>query len=58
MVVNLRETETKYDAPANAALPGLDQLPRVAAVRGPEEQRLDAAMGCARLAGRPSWSGR
>src|SRR5215469_14166560 len=42
MVANLRETETKYDAPAHAALPALEQLPAVAAVRGPEEQRLDA----------------
>jgi inorganic triphosphatase YgiF len=42
MVVNQRETETKYDAPAHAALPGLEQLPQVAAVRGPEEQRLEA----------------
>src|SRR5215467_6284598 len=42
MVANLRETETKYDAPAHAALPGLDQLPRVAEVRGPEEQQLEA----------------
>jgi CHAD domain-containing protein len=42
MVVNLRETETKYDAPADTALPGLEQLPQVAAVRGPEKQRLEA----------------
>ena len=42
MVVNQRETETKHDAPAPAALPGLEQLPQVAAVRGPEEQRLEA----------------
>src|SRR5215471_1899936 len=42
MVVNQTETETKYDAPANAALPGLEQLPQVAAVRGPEEQQLEA----------------
>src|SRR5262245_17704545 len=42
MVANLRETETKYDAPANAALPGLEQLPQVAAVRGPEEQQFEA----------------
>jgi len=38
----LNQTETKYDAPANAALPGLEQLPQVAAVRGPQEQRLEA----------------
>ena len=42
MAVNLRETETKYDAPAGLALPGLGQLPSVAGVRGPEEQRLEA----------------
>ena len=42
MVVNLSETETKYDAPAGGALPGLEQLPQVAAVREPEEQRLEA----------------
>jgi CHAD domain-containing protein len=42
MAVNVNETETKYDAPAGAALPGLDRLPRVAAVSGPEEQRLEA----------------
>jgi CHAD domain-containing protein len=42
MVVNMRETETKYDVPAHAAMPGLEQLPQVAAVRGPEEQRLEA----------------
>ncbi len=42
MVANLQETETKYDAPADAELPGLTPLPRVATVRGPEEQRLEA----------------
>ncbi|MBO0818317.1 MAG: CYTH domain-containing protein, partial [Actinobacteria bacterium] len=42
MVVNLRETETKYDAPADAALPGMEQLPQVGAVHGPEEQQLEA----------------
>lgn len=42
MVVNLRETETKYDVPAHAALPGLERLPQVAAVRGPQQQRLEA----------------
>jgi CHAD domain-containing protein len=42
MAVNLNETETKYDAPADAALPGLERLPEVATVRGPEVQRLEA----------------
>ena len=42
MAVNLNETETEYDAPADAALPGLQQLPQVATVRGPEVQRLEA----------------
>jgi CHAD domain-containing protein len=42
MAVNLNETETKYDAPADAALPDLEQLPQVATVRGPEVQRLEA----------------
>src|SRR5215471_16084355 len=42
MALNQTETETKYDAPANAALPGLERLPQVAAVRGPAEQRLEA----------------
>jgi CHAD domain-containing protein len=42
MAVNVNETETKYDAPAGARLPSLDQLPQVAAVSGPEQQRLEA----------------
>jgi hypothetical protein len=42
MVVNLQETGTKYDAPVDAPLPGLEGLPQVAAVRGPEEQQLEA----------------
>src|SRR5215813_11524640 len=42
MAVNQHKTEIKYDAPADVALPGLEQLPRVATVRGPEEQRLEA----------------
>jgi len=29
MAMDLRETETKHDAPADAALPGLEQLPQV-----------------------------
>jgi hypothetical protein len=37
-----RETETKYDAADDAALPPLDGLPGVAAVSGPREQRLEA----------------
>jgi CHAD domain-containing protein len=42
MAINLHETETKYDAPADVVLPSLEQLPQVATVRGPEEQRLEA----------------
>jgi CHAD domain-containing protein len=42
MVVNVTETETKYDAPAGAGLPRLDGLPQVAATSGPEQQRLEA----------------
>jgi CHAD domain-containing protein len=42
MAVNVNETETKYDAPAGAGLPHLDRLPQVAAVSGPEQQRLEA----------------
>jgi CHAD domain-containing protein len=42
MAVNVNETETKYDVPGGTALPPLDDLPRVAATRGPEEERLDA----------------
>ncbi len=42
MAVTVNETETKYDAPAGAGLPGLDRLPGVAATSGPEEQRLEA----------------
>ncbi len=42
MAATVNETETKYDAPAGAGLPGLDRLPGVAATSGPEEQRLEA----------------
>src|SRR5690242_13741861 len=42
MAVNVIETETKYDAPADVALPTLDGLPQVAAVRGPDELLLEA----------------
>jgi CHAD domain-containing protein len=42
MVVNTTETEIKYDAPAGAALPRLDELPEVARTRGPDEERLEA----------------
>jgi len=49
--MDLRETETKHDAPADAALPGLEQLPQVAAVHGPEEQRLEAETVTPRAAG-------
>jgi CHAD domain-containing protein len=42
MAVNVNETETKYDAPADAALPNLDGLPQVAATATPGEVELDA----------------
>jgi CHAD domain-containing protein len=42
MAANVNETEAKYDAPAGAGLPRLDRLPQVAAVSGPEQQRLEA----------------
>ena len=42
MAANENETETKFDAPAGAGLPSLDRLPQVAAVSGPEQQRLEA----------------
>ena len=42
MAVSAQETEIKYDAPPGAGLPDLERLPRVAATRGPEEQRLEA----------------
>ncbi len=42
MAVNVNETETKYDAPAGAALPDLDGLPHVAATSGPDTEKLDA----------------
>ena len=42
MAANVNETETQYDAPAGAGLPRLDRLPQVAAVSGPEQQRLEA----------------
>jgi CHAD domain-containing protein len=42
MAVSTTETETKYDAPAEAALPSLDGLPEVASSSGPEEHRLQA----------------
>ncbi|MGW4110008.1 CYTH and CHAD domain-containing protein [Actinosynnema sp. NPDC004786] len=38
----MHETERKYEAPGGAALPDLADLPGVAAVAGPEEQRLEA----------------
>ncbi|MEV1116478.1 CYTH and CHAD domain-containing protein [Actinosynnema sp. NPDC049800] len=38
----MHETERKYEAPGGAALPDLTDLPGVAAVAGPEEQRLEA----------------
>src|SRR5258708_39111255 len=42
MAVSVNETETKYEATADAALPSLDALPGVAAIRGPQKQQLDA----------------
>ncbi|MFI9006616.1 CHAD domain-containing protein [Actinosynnema sp. NPDC053489] len=39
---SVNETERKYEAPGGAALPDLADLPGVAAVAGPEEQRLEA----------------
>jgi CHAD domain-containing protein len=42
MATEIRETERKYEAPPGAPLPGLDDLPGVAAESGPEEQRLEA----------------
>jgi inorganic triphosphatase YgiF len=42
MAVNMNESETKYDAPAEAALPRLDGLPQVASTSGPDEERLEA----------------
>jgi len=42
MAVNANETETKYDAPAGAALPRLDELPQVAGTSGPDEEQLEA----------------
>jgi len=42
MAVTVTETETKYEAGADTALPRLDALPDVAATRGPDEQQLVA----------------
>jgi CHAD domain-containing protein len=42
MAVNVNETEIKYDAPAGAALPRLDDLPHVAGTFGPDEESLEA----------------
>ncbi|MGI9006766.1 MAG: CHAD domain-containing protein [Streptosporangiaceae bacterium] len=42
MTVAASETETKYDAPAGVCLPRLDDLPQVAGISGPKEQRLEA----------------
>jgi CHAD domain-containing protein len=42
MAVSVNETETKYEATADALLPPFDALPKVTAVRGPQEQQLDA----------------
>ena len=42
MAVTETETETKYEAGPDTALPRLDTLPNVAAERGPDEQQLVA----------------
>ena len=42
MAVVVRETETKYELPAGAALPSLDELPEVGATAGADEQQLEA----------------
>jgi CHAD domain-containing protein len=42
MAVSITETETKYDAPAEAALPDLGGLPDVASLSASPEQRLEA----------------
>ena len=42
MAVNVNETEAKYDAPAGAALPRLDELPQVAGTTRPDEEQLEA----------------
>jgi CHAD domain-containing protein len=42
MAVSVNETETKYEATADAVVPSLAALPGVAASRGPQEQQLDA----------------
>jgi CHAD domain-containing protein len=42
MAALARETESKYDLPAGAALPSLDELPQVDATAGPDEQQLEA----------------
>lgn len=42
MAVSVNETETKYEATADAVLPPLEALPGVVATRGPQEQHLAA----------------
>jgi CHAD domain-containing protein len=42
MAVTVTETETKYEAEPDTALPRLDTLPHVAGARGPDEQQLVA----------------
>ena len=42
MAVTVTETETKYEAGPDTALPRLDALPQVAGARGPDEQQLVA----------------
>ncbi len=42
MAVNVNETETKYDAPGDVALPDLGGLPQVATTSRPDEVELNA----------------
>jgi CHAD domain-containing protein len=42
MAANVNETEIKYDVPAGATLPRLDDLPQVARTSGPDEEQLQA----------------
>jgi len=42
MAVNMNKTELRYELPAGAAVPRLDDLPEVASVRGPRQERLEA----------------
>src|SRR5260370_40904686 len=42
MAASMKETEAKYSAPADTALPRLEDLPQVARASGPVEQMLQA----------------